>query len=247
MEPSVTRGCHRDDAIGRGRSVATVRLLLPPDRPVARIIRCVGGLALFGVGISALIDAHLGAAPWDVFHTGVSDRTGIPVGTVTIATGLALLIAWIPLRVRPGLGTILNAVVIGLVVDLVLPVLPEPDALLPRTAMMLGGVVVVAIGSGLYIGAGLGPGPRDGLMTGLARRGVSIRLARTMIEVTALAVGILLGGSVGVGTAVFAFGIGPLVQVFLPYLTVTATSDGRSVHGVEADTAVNWSGRDDVR
>ena len=193
---------------------------VPTDRPIERVLRCVGGLALFGVGIALIIDAHLGAAPWDVFHTGVSDLTGIPVGTVIIVTGLVLLLLWIPLRETPGLGTLLNAVEIGLVVDLVLPVVPEPDQLAARVAMMLAGVAIVAVGSGLYIGAGLGPGPRDGLMTGLARRGVSIRVARTGIEVTILVVGIALGGSIGIGTAVFAFGIGPMVHHVLPRLTM---------------------------
>jgi uncharacterized membrane protein YczE len=195
---------------------------VPTDRPVERIVRCVLGLAVFGVGVALLLDADLGAAPWDVFHTGVSEMTGIPVGTVIIATGLALLLLWIPLRETPGLGTLLNAIEIGLVVDLVLPLVPQPDLLAIRFAMMLGGVVLVAIGSGIYIGAGLGPGPRDGIMTGLARRGVSIRSARTGIEVTVLVVGTLLGGAAGIGTAVFAVAIGPLVQVFLPLLTMTA-------------------------
>jgi len=185
----------------------------------------VFGLALFGTGIALILGADLGAAPWDVFHTGVSELTGIPVGTIIILTGVALLVLWIPLREQPGLGTVLNAIEIGLVVDLVLPLLPATESLPPRLAMMIGGVVVIAVGSGFYIGAGLGPGPRDGLMTGLARRGVigrsvSIRAARTFVELMVLAVGIALGGAIGVGTAVFAVGIGPLVQVFLPRLTL---------------------------
>jgi len=183
-------------------------------------VRCVGGLALFGLGIALLLEANLGAAPWDVFHTGVSELTGVPVGTVIIITGIVLLLLWIPLREQPGLGTVLNALEIGIVVDLVLPLVPEPDNLVARFVMMLGGVVIIAIGSGLYIGAGLGPGPRDGLMTGLARRGISIRVARTGIEIAVMAVGVLLGGAIGLGTAVFAFGIGPLVQFFLPRLTM---------------------------
>ena len=195
--------------------------ILPRDRPVERITRCVAGLALFGVGIALLLDARLGAAPWDVFHTGVAELTGLPVGQVTILTGVALLVLWIPLGETMGLGTVLNAIEIGLVVDLVLPLVPEPDPVIARTAMMIGGVVVIAIGSGLYIGAGLGPGPRDGLMTGFAARGISIRAARTGIEVTVLVIGIVLGGAIGVGTAVFALGIGPLVQFFLPRLRVT--------------------------
>jgi len=178
------------------------------------------GLAVFGVGIALLIDARLGAAPWDVFHTGVAELTGLAVGQVTILTGIVLLLLWVPLGETMGLGTVLNAIEIGLVVDFMLPLLPEPDLVVARTAMMLGGVVVIAIGSGLYIGAGLGPGPRDGLMTGFAKRGISIRFARTAIEVTVLVIGIALGGAIGVGTAVFALGIGPLVQYFLPRLRV---------------------------
>ncbi len=178
------------------------------------------GLALFGLGISLLLQSNLGAAPWDVFHTGVSELTGIPVGTVIIITGVALLVLWIPLREQPGIGTILNAVEIGIVVDLTLPLIPEPDLLLARVLMMFGGVVIIAIGSGLYIGSGLGPGPRDGLMTGLARRGMSIRVARTGIELFVLVVGITLGGSIGIGTAVFAIAIGPLVHLFLPMFTM---------------------------
>jgi uncharacterized membrane protein YczE len=200
--------------------VLFVHRFVPTDRPVERIARCVAGLALFGVGIALIIDADLGAAPWDVFHTGVSDLTGIGVGTVIILTGAALLLLWIPLRETPGLGTVLNAVEIGLVVDLVLPLVPEPDGLAARLSMMLVGVVVIGLGSAAYIGAGLGPGPRDGLMTGIAKRGISIRVARTGIEVTVLLVGVALGGAIGLGTAVFALGIGPLVQFFLPYLTM---------------------------
>ena len=183
-------------------------------------MRCVLGLAVFGVGIALLIDANLGAAPWDVFHTGVAELTGLAVGQVTIITGVLLLLLWIPLGETMGLGTILNAIEIGLVVDVMLPLLPEPELLVARTAMMLGGVVVIAIGSGLYIGAGLGPGPRDVLMPGFVKRGISIRFARTSIEVTVLVIGIARGGGIGVGTAVFAIGIGPLVQYFLPRLRV---------------------------
>jgi uncharacterized membrane protein YczE len=202
-----------------------VHLFLPPDRPVERITRCVFGLALFGAGIALLIDSDLGAAPWDVFHTGISEITGIPVGSVIIITGVALLALWIPLRETPGLGTVLNAVEIGLVAGLVLDWLPDTEHLALRSGMMLGGVVLIGLGSGFYIGAGLGPGPRDGLMTGLARRGPSLRAARTGIEISVLVIGVLLGGSVGIGTAVFAFGIGPLVQIFLPALTIRPAVD----------------------
>ena len=204
-------------------STQTPAPLVPRDRFVERLGRCVFGLSIFGLGISMIIDAELGAAPWDVFHTGVSELTDISVGNVVILTGLALLLLWIPLRERAGLGTLLNAVVIGIVVDLTLPWIPDTELLVPRALLMFGGVVMVAVGSGFYIGAGLGPGPRDGLMTGLAKRSIgawpiSVRVARTTVELTVLAVGIALGGSIGVGTAVFTFGIGPLVQVFLPRL-----------------------------
>lgn len=198
---------------------------MPQDRFVERMIRCLFGLFLFGLGISMLIDAELGAAPWDVFHTGMSELTGISVGNIVILTGIAVLLLWIPLRERPGLGTILNALVIGLVVDLTLPWIPDTDLIAPRTLLMIGGVVVIAVGSGFYIGAGLGPGPRDGLMTGLAThrvgaRKISIQGARTVVELSVLAAGVALGGSIGVGTAVFTLGIGPLVQVVLPRLTM---------------------------
>jgi uncharacterized membrane protein YczE len=201
---------------------------VPADRAVERITRCVFGLVLFGIGISLLIEAELGAAPWDVFHTGISELTGISTGWIIIITGVLLLLLWIPLRERPGLGTVLNAVVIGLVVDLTRPILDTTDWLPLRSVMMIAGVVIIAIGSGFYIGAGLGPGPRDGLMTGLSKRQfagrhVSIRSARTFVEVVVLIVGVALGGAIGVGTAVFTFGIGPLVQIFLPRLTTSPT------------------------
>lgn len=202
--------------------------MIPRDRFAERLVRCVFGLFLFGLGISMLIDAELGAAPWDVFHTGVSELTGISVGNIVIITGLALLVLWIPLRERPGLGTILNAIQIGLVVDLTLPWMPSTDLLLPRFGLMAGGIAVIAVGSGFYIGAGLGPGPRDGLMTGLSKRSIahrpiSIRVARTSVELIVLGVGIALGGSIGIGTAAFTFGIGPLVQIFLPRLAMSDT------------------------
>ena len=208
----------------------------PRDRALERIVRCVFGLVLFGVGITLLIRAELGAAPWDVFHTGVSELSGISTGWIIVITGVLLLLLWIPLRERPGLGTILNATVIGIVVDIALPIIRESDLLLVRLVMMFGGVVVVAIGSGFYIGAGLGPGPRDGLMTGLAKqtiagRSISVRAGRTFVEVVVLIVGIVLGGAIGIGTAVFTVGIGPLVQIFLPRLTMTATSPEQPVLG----------------
>lgn len=173
-----------------------------------------------------VVRAELGAAPWDVFHTGVSELTGISTGWIIVITGVLLLLLWIPLRERPGLGTILNAVVVGVVFDVASPIIGDHELLLVRVPMMVGGLVIVAIGSGSYIGAGLGPGPRDGLMTGLAKqslagRQISIRAGRTFVELVVLVIGVLLGGVVGLGTLVMMFGIGPLVQIFLPPLTMS--------------------------
>lgn len=184
---------------------------------------------MYGAGITLLVRAELGAAPWDVFHTGISARTGVGIGSVILVTGALLLLFWIPLRVRPGVGTILNAALVGIFVNLMLPAFPDVDLLIARVPMMFGGIVAIAIGSGLYIGTGLGPGPRDGLMTGLSEltvggRRISVRAARTVVEVCVLSVGIALGGAVGIGTAVFTVGIGPLVQLFLPPLTMSGTA-----------------------
>lgn len=206
---------------------------IPRDRPTERIVRCVFGLILFGVGITLIIQADLGAAPWDVFHTGVSELTDISTGWIIVITGVLLLLLWIPLRERPGLGTILNATVIGVVVDLALPVIGQSNAIGFQLVMMFGGVVVIAIGSGFYIGAGLGPGPRDGLMTGLSKhdiagRAISIRFARTFVELVVMVVGVLLGGAIGLGTVVFMLGIGPLVQIFLPRLAMAPKPTGLS-------------------
>lgn len=194
-----------------GRSLATA---IPSSLP-NRLTRCISGLLICGLGIALIVAGDIGLAPWDVLHKGVSGHSGLAVGTVIIVVGFALLALWIPLRVRPGLGTVLNAVLIGWTVNVALPHLPEPDHPSLQLIEMAGGVTAFGLGTALYIGAGLGPGPRDGLMTGIAARGYSLRLVRTAIEVTVLATGWLLGGSIGIGTAVFAFGIGPLVQFFL--------------------------------
>jgi uncharacterized membrane protein YczE len=148
----------------------------------------------------------------------LAKRTGLSFGTVVIGVGLIILLVWIPLRQRPGIGTVVNTLTVGLVIDLALQVLPEPGLLAGRIALLLGGVVVAALGMGLYIGAGLGPGPRDGLMTGIAAKGYRLWSVRTVLEVTALVAGWGLGGNVGVGTVVFAFSIGPLGHFFLARL-----------------------------
>jgi uncharacterized membrane protein YczE len=174
------------------------------------------GLAGYGFSMAVMIRAGLGLDPWDVFHQGLANRTGMSFGMVTAVVGVAVLLAWIPLRNRPGVGTVANVIVIAVTVDAALAVLPTPSGLALRIAMMIGAVVLNAISTVLYIGAGFGAGPRDGLMTGLvARTGSSVRLVRTSIEVTVLSVGWLLGGTVGIGTLVYAFGIGPLVQLFV--------------------------------
>jgi uncharacterized membrane protein YczE len=185
-------------------------------RGIARGGALLIGLIGYGFSMALMIKAGLGLDPWDVFHQGLAGRTGLSFGLITAIVGVGVLLAWIPLRNRPGIGTVANVIVIAVVVDASLAVLPAPSALPIRIAMMIGSVVLNAISTVLYIGAGMGPGPRDGLMTGLvARTGISVRVVRTSIEATVLAVGWLLGGTVGVGTVVYALGIGPLVQLFV--------------------------------
>ena len=190
----------------------------PRRRAAARLTQLTLGLALYGVSEAMMIAPSVGVDPWDVFHTGLARITGISVGTILIIVGALVLLLWIPLRQRPGLGTVANVVIIGGVTDIVLPLTPTPHGLWLRWALFLGGVVVNAIATGIYIGAGLGPGPRDGLTTAIADRGHSIRVVRTGVEVAALVIGWLLGGNVGVGTVVYAVGIGPLVHVTIPAL-----------------------------
>ncbi|OBK74067.1 YitT family protein [Mycobacterium sp. 1274761.0] len=174
------------------------------------------GLTGYGFSMALMVRSDLGLDPWDVFHQGLALRTGMTIGLASAVAGVAVLLGWIPLRNRPGIGTVANVIVIAVTVDASLALLPTATTFPVRIAMMLGAVVLNAISTVLYIGAGLGPGPRDGLMTGLvARTGLSVRLIRTSIEGSVLLVGWLLGGTVGIGTLVYAFGIGPLVQFFL--------------------------------
>jgi len=175
------------------------------------------GLLLYGCSSSLLVLARLGLDPWDVFHQGLARHTGIAIGTWVIIVGGAVMLLWIPLRQRPGVGTVSNAVLIGATMDVVLAHVGPPHALAWRVACLLGGVFLNGVATGAYIGAGLGPGPRDGVMTGLvARTGGSIRVVRTCIELTVLTTGWLLGGTVGVGTVLYAASIGPLAHVFVP-------------------------------
>jgi uncharacterized membrane protein YczE len=174
------------------------------------------GFGCFGLGIALMVRANLGLGPWDVFHQGLGFRTGITIGTAGVLTGAVILLGWIPLREKPGFGTVLNVLTIGPVCDLCLLFIPDGEGLALRWAMLLGGVVLTAIGSALYLPTRLGAGPRDGLMMGLHRRyKLSIRLARTVVELCALGFGWWLGGTVGIGTLVFALGIGPTIQFML--------------------------------
>jgi len=193
--------------------------VLPPPA-LRRLSQLYAGLVLFGVSDGMLLLAGLGVDPWDVFHQGLSRRLGLGVGTWAVIVGAAVLVAWIPLQQRPGIGTLSNVVVVGSVIDVVMALTPAPHGLPLRVTVLLAGVVLNGVATGAYIGAGLGPGPRDGLMTGLAARGHSIRRARTSLELSVLVAGWLLGGTVGVGTVVYAVGIGPLAHVFVPLLRV---------------------------
>lgn len=206
----------------------TRRPTLSERRYAARMVRLLVGLVLCGVGIATMVAANLGLGPWDVLHQGIEGLTGIPIGRVGIYVGIVVLLAWIPLPERPGVGTVLNVLVIGLVIDAVLLVLDTPESMVWRVVLLVIGPVLFGIGSGFYIGARLGPGPRDGVMTGLARqRGWKVGRVRTGIEVTVLAAGWLLGGTAGIGTVLFAVTIGPLVGYFLPRLEVEEGLDER--------------------
>jgi uncharacterized membrane protein YczE len=188
-----------------------------------RLPRLLVGIVLLGVGVAMMVQARLGLSPYDVLHQGLAKRTGLSLGAVVVLLGIVILVLWIPLRQRPGIGTVINTLTVGLVIDLTLQVLPEPDLAVARIAMLLGGIVITALGIGLYIGAGLGPGPRDGLMTGIAAKGYPLWAVRTVLELTALVAGWALGGSVGVGTILFAFSIGPLGHLFLARLNLGST------------------------
>src|ERR1700759_2520607 len=192
-----------------------------------RLVQLFAGLVLYGISDSMLLLAGLGVDPWDVLHQGLARRTGVPVGTWAIIVGAVVLLLWIPLRQRPGLGTLCNVVLVGAVIDVVLAVVPPPHSLPVQVAVMASGVVLNGVATGMYIGAGLGPGPRDGLMTGFAARGHSLRVVRTCIEAT-----VLLAGTGGVGTVAYAVCIGPLAHIFVPLFS---RGDDRSrVRGVTA-------------
>lgn len=204
-------------------SVTTIQPLWRPVRhPLAvRLPQLVVGLFLYGIGLALMVRGEIGIAPWDVLSQGISLRTGLPFGLVTNIIGGLVLLLWIPIRQMPGMGTVLNVLMIGTSAEVGLWLIPEIEELVPRVGLFTAGLLLTAIATGLYIGARFGPGPRDGLMTGIHNRwGWKIWIVRTVIEVTVLVIGWLLGGNVGVGTLAFALLIGPLVQVTLPLLRV---------------------------
>jgi uncharacterized membrane protein YczE len=187
-----------------------------PAVVLPRLPGLLSGLVLFGIGIALMAEADMGLGPWEVFHQGIATMTGLQLGTVSILLGVPILLAWYPLGERPGVGTLINIVLVGTATNVALGVIPPAEGQPQQLLMMLAGVVTIAIGSGLYLASDLGPGPRDGLMTGLHFRFEwSIRRSRTAIELSVLILGFLLGGTVGLGTVVFALGIGPMVQVAL--------------------------------
>jgi uncharacterized membrane protein YczE len=186
-----------------------------------RLLQLALGLFLFGFSTALMLRAGLGLNPWDVFHQGLAERLGWSIGAVIIGVGALVLLLWIPLRERPGVGTISNMLFVGLAANWSLSMLPGAQGLPAQVAFLVGGIVLQGIAAGVYIGAGLGPGPRDGLMTGLVRRtGWSIRSVRSGLEVAVVAGGWLLGGTVGIGTLLYAVAIGPLVQIFLKLFTI---------------------------
>ncbi|PWW64106.1 putative membrane protein YczE [Actinokineospora spheciospongiae] len=205
------------DGVMSALDVRSVAVGVSPGRRLPQLFL---GLVLYGTSMAMQIEAALGLAPWDVLHEALHERTGLSFGTVTAITSVGVLLCWVPLRQRPGVGTVANVVVISLAVDAALALLPTPSAVVTRLAFLIGGVLLNGFATAAYIGARLGPGPRDGLMTGLSTRtGVSIRWVRTGIELTVLATGWLLGGTVGLGTALYALAIGPLAQAFLPLVS----------------------------
>jgi len=192
------------------------------DRPVQRAARLLLGLVLFGLALAMLVKADLGLDPWSVFNQGVARQVGLTLGEVTVLGSLALMAAWIPLRQRPGLGTLANALLVGPVLDWGVKVIPAPAGVASQVAYMVVAIVGAAVATGLYVGAGWGPGPRDGLTTGFAARGVPVAVARAAVEITVLAIGWWLGGTVGVATLLFAAAIGPLVKPALRRLALPA-------------------------
>nr|WP_307673410.1 hypothetical protein [Streptomyces sp. V4I2] len=201
-----------------------------PSRLGRRLIQLYVGLALYGASSALLVEAGLGIEPWNVLHQGLAELTGLTIGVVSIVVGAVVLLLWIPLRQRPGLGTVSNVFVVGLALDGTLALIPEAHGLAARIPLMLTGIVLNGAATGLYIAANFGAGPRDGLMTGLhGRTGRSIRLMRTAVEVAVVTTGFALGGTIGIGTLLYAVSIGPLAQLFLRVFAAPSASDGGTV------------------
>lgn len=194
----------------------THALFVPTRGPrlAQRITRLIGGLLVIGLGLGLMLQSRLGAAPWDVLHQGLARQLGLTVGTWSIITSLVVLVAWLPLREPYGIGTILDAVMVGVAIDLSILLMPAPELMAARVVMLSTGLLAIGLGSGLYLSANLGPGARDGLMTGISRRGPSMRATRMALDLSVLVIGAVLGGTFGVGTVAFALGIGPLVHFF---------------------------------
>ncbi len=200
---------------------------LRAGRLARRLTQLLVGLWLYGFSLALMVRGDLGLAPWDVLHSGLIRHIPISLGQMVVAASLVVLLLWIPLREVPGIGTVANAFLVGISADVTLALLDRPDALAARVALMLSGVLLNGLATALYIGSQFGRGPRDGLMTGLVRRtGWRLAPVRTGIEVTVVLLGVLLGGTLGVGTLLYAFALGPLTQLLLPPLVVALVSDG---------------------
>ncbi|MFF9887673.1 MULTISPECIES: membrane protein YczE [Streptomyces] len=213
-----------------GPSASTTGIPGSGRRLGRRLVQLYAGLALYGASSALLVAAGLGLEPWNVLHQGLAELTGLSIGVLSIIVGAAVLLLWVPLRQRPGLGTVSNVFVVGLAMDGTLALLPDVRSLALRVPLLLAGIVLNGMATGLYIAARFGPGPRDGLMTGLHRRtGRSIRLTRTAVEVAVVITGFLLGGTIGVGTVLYAVSIGPLAQVFLRGFAVPPVPAGSTV------------------
>lgn len=215
----------------------------PQDHPQRRLGRRLTqlytGLALYGASSALLVQAGLGLEPWNVLHQGLAELTGLTIGVVSIIVGAMVLLLWIPLRQRPGLGTVSNVFVVGIAMDATLALVPEAHTMAVRIPLLVGGIVLNGVATGLYIAARFGPGPRDGLMTGLHRRtGRSVRLMRTAVEVAVLATGFALGGTVGVGTLLYALSIGPLAQLFLRVFALPSESGSTVVATGPSERAI---------
>lgn len=226
---SPATGCHASVHFHHGGHVLA-RNSSGQGHLTRRLFQLYAGLALYGASSALLVRSGLGLEPWNVLHQGLSERTGLSMGVVLTVVGAAVLLLWIPLRQRPGLGTVSNVLVIGAAMDATLAVVPDAHATAVRLPLMAAGIVLNGAATGLYIAARFGPGPRDGLMTGLHRRtGVSVRLVRTAIEAAVVATGFVLGGTVGVGTLLYAVTIGPLAQLFLRVFAVSPAPGGGTV------------------